>query len=198
MYVFHRFLNVAPIHHNVANPNELVWTRAKFLCGFAIDIPSHDVHLDPEILKGLPAELIDLAEVPVEWKSHVTEPFSSFGTPDFFPPGSVVIFETQREAVDLGLDKFCMSNALTAFGGLDLVDLNVILYRTDREERDATGGEIGVYDVPDMDELMYCGLEGWMYHLRYIVQHNDLSHPLCRHLKQDTRVFDYVVARLSS
>ena len=156
------------------------------------------MRLDPETLKGLPAELIDLAEVSVEWKPHATEPYSSFDTPDFFPPGSVVIFETQRQAVDLGLDKFCMSNARTAFGGLDLVDLNVILYRTDGEERDVTGGEIGVYDVPDMDELLYCGLEGWMYHLRHVVQHNDLSHPLCCHLKQGTQVFDHVMSRLSS
>ena len=198
MYVFHQFLNVALIHHHVANPNELVWTRAKFICGFAIDISSHDMHLDTETLKGLPAELMDLAKIPVEWKSHATEPFSSFGTPDFFPPGSVVIFETQRQEVDLGLDKFCVSNAQTAFGGLDLVDLNVVLYRTDGEERDVTGGEIGVYNVPDMEKLIYCGLEGWMYHLRHIVQHNDLSHPLCRHLKQDTQVLDSVVSRLSS
>ena len=181
----------------LANPNELVRTRAKFICGFAIDISSYEMYLDTETLKGLPSKLIDLVEVPVECKTHVTEPFSSFGAPEFFPPGSIMIFATQLESVDIGLDKFCMSNAGTAFDGLDLVDLNVILYRTEAEERDATGGEIGVYNVPNMDVLTYCGLEGWMYHLRHIAQSNDLSHPLCRHLKQGTQVFDYVVSRLS-
>jgi len=59
------------------------------------------MHPDPEMLRGLPSKLIDLPQVPVEWKTHFTEPFCSFGAPDFFPPGSIMIFETQRESVDL-------------------------------------------------------------------------------------------------
>ncbi|KAL4066020.1 glycoside hydrolase family 13 protein [Scleroderma citrinum] len=183
----------------LSNPLELVRTRAKFLCGFAIDIPSYDIPSDPT-LKGLPAKLIDLPEVPVEWKTHSLEPFCSFGPPDFFPPGSIMIFETQLEQVDLGLEEFCMSDTRTAFGGLDLVDLNVVLYRTDGEERDATGGEFGVYDVPDMEALVYCGLEGWMHPLRHIMQNDNQGqdHPLCQCLIQGTGIFDYVVLRLSS
>lgn len=37
------------------------------------------------------------------------------------------------------LDEICVSGADEAFGGLDLVDLNVVLHRADGEEKDATG-----------------------------------------------------------
>ncbi|KAI6042102.1 glycoside hydrolase family 13 protein [Pisolithus marmoratus] len=148
---------------------------SKFICGFAIDILSHEISEDPELLRGLSARLIELPEVPVEQKNLVSEPCCSFGPPEYFPPGSIMIFETQLERVDLELDQFCKSDAESAFGGLDLVDLNVVLHRADTEERDATDGEIGVYDVPGAGQLTYCGLEGWMHPLRHITRHNDLG-----------------------
>ncbi|KAJ7801124.1 glucanotransferase domain of glycogen debranching enzyme-domain-containing protein [Mycena olivaceomarginata] len=49
---------------------------------------------------------------------------------------------------------------------LNLVDLNVLLHCADSEERDASGGEFGVYDVPGLGKMMYCGLEGWIHQLR--------------------------------
>ncbi|KAI5984314.1 glycoside hydrolase family 13 protein [Pisolithus albus] len=162
-------------------PSELARTRAKFICGFAIEILSHE---------GLPAKLIDLPEVPVEQKNLTSEPHCSFGPPEYFPPGSIMIFETQLEQVDLELDKFCKSDAESAFGGLDLVDLNVVLHRADNEERDITAGKFGVYDI-------YCGLEGWMHPLRHITRRNDLGHPLCDNLRRGTWALDYVVSRLA-
>ncbi|KAI6024074.1 glycoside hydrolase family 13 protein [Pisolithus microcarpus] len=178
-------------------PSELARTRAKFICGFAIDILSHEVPDDPDLLRGLSARLIDLPEVPVEQKNLTSEPYCSFGPPEYFPPGSIMIFETQLERVDLELDRFCKSDAESAFGGLDLEDLNVVLHRADNEERDITGGKFGVYDVPGAGQLVYCGLEGWMHPLKHITRRNDLGHPLCDNLRRGTWALDYVVSRLA-
>ncbi|KAI6013923.1 glycoside hydrolase family 13 protein [Pisolithus microcarpus] len=134
-------------------PSELARTRAKFICGFAIDILSHEVPDDPDLLRGLSARLIDLPEVP------------------YFPP-----------RVDLELDRFCKSDVESAFGGLDLEDLNVVLHRADNEERDITGGKFGVYDVPGAGQL-------------HITRRNDLGHPLCDNLRRGTWALDYVVSR---
>lgn len=41
--------------------------------------------------------------------------------------------------MSIDLDDICKNGAEEAFAELDLVDLNVILYRADGEERDATG-----------------------------------------------------------
>ena len=107
-----------------------------------------------------------------------------------------MIFETQLEGLDPTLDKLCGSGAEDAFQDLDLVDLNVLLYRAEGEEMDATGGEIGAYDVPGFGKLKYCGLEGWMHPLRQIIQHNDLGHSLCGHLREGTWPLDYISNRL--
>lgn len=124
-------------------------------------------------------------------------PFSELVVPDYFPPGSIMIFETEMPAVDSTLDTFCASGAQDAFADLDLVDLNVVLHRAEGEERDATKGEIGAYDVPGLGKLTYCGLEGWMHPLRHIMRYNDLGHPLCGHLREGGWALDYVHSRLA-
>lgn len=107
-----------------------------------------------------------------------------------------MIFETQVQLHDPYLDAYCASVNDTDFGNLGLVDLNVVLYRADGEELDATSGEIGVYDVPGLGKLPYCGLEGWMHPLRHIMMYNDLGHPLCENLRKGTWALDYTLARL--
>lgn len=107
-----------------------------------------------------------------------------------------MLFETQLEEYDASLEAFCASDASKAFGSLDLVDLNVVLHRADGEERDATQGEFGTYDVPGLGKLVYCGLQGWMHPLRHIMQYNDLGHPLCGHLRDGPWALDYIVNRL--
>lgn len=124
-------------------------------------------------------------------------PYSEIIVPETFPPGSILVFETQLQQHDPSLDAFCASGAQEAFSEVDLVDLNVILHRSDVEERDASGGVFGNYDVPGLGKLVYCGLEGWMYPLRRIMRYNDLGHPLCAHLREGNWALDYVHERLS-
>lgn len=109
-----------------------------------------------------------------------------------------MVFEVEAEQADATLDAFCADadTAVAAFSSLDLVDLNVVLYRADAEERNATGGKFGVYDVPALGRLTYCGLEGWMGPLQAVMTTNDLGHPLCENLRQGTWALDYVVERL--
>ena len=107
-----------------------------------------------------------------------------------------MVIETQLQGLNTTLDAFCVSGADKAFGDLDLVDLNVVLFRTEGEELDATNGEVGAYDVSGLGKLKYCGLEGWMHPLRHIIKYNDLGHPLCQHLRQGAWALDYVSSRL--
>lgn len=107
-----------------------------------------------------------------------------------------MLFETQLQGIEEDLDTFCRSGADDAFKDLDFVDLNVVLHRAEGEELDATSGAIGVYDVPSMGRLTYCGLEGWMHPVRHIMQYNDLGHPLCANLREGTWAFDYIHSRL--
>lgn len=124
-------------------------------------------------------------------------PFSEIVVPESFPPGSIMLFETQMVELDTDLDTFCASGAQEAFGELDLVDLNVVLHRAEGEERDATKGEIGAYDIPGSGKLVYCGLEGWMHPLRHIMRYNDMGHPLCGHLRDGAWALDYIQSRLA-
>ncbi len=107
-----------------------------------------------------------------------------------------MIFATQLQDHDPTLDLFCTADAQEAFSDLDLVELNIVLHRAEGEERDATDGMFGCYDISGLGKMVYCGLEGWMNPLRHIMQYNDLGHPLCAHLRDGSWAFDYVYARL--
>ena len=170
--------------------------RAKFICGFVIDILSCEAPRDTRTIKGLPSKLIDLPEVSATQKSSPAGPLCSIIVPDFFPPSSIMVFEV--ELADPTLDAFCadVDAIMAAFSSLDFVDLNVALYRADAEERDATDRKFGVYNVPALGPLTYCGLEGWMGPLRAIMRTNDLAHPLCENLRKGSWALDYTIERL--
>ena len=142
-------------------------------------------------------KLVEMKEVGAPQGRDHEGPYAEIVVPEYFPPGSIMLFETEMQGIDPGLDMFCSSGADEAFGALDLVDLNVVLHRAEGEERDATAGEIGSYNVSGMGNLVYCGLEGWMHPLRHIMRYNDLGHPLCGHLREGTWAMDYVTSRLS-
>lgn len=181
----------------VVAPIKLRRTKVKFIAGATLDITSYDIPNDPNLLKGLPSKLTEMPAVVVPQGLDQESPYSEIIVPEYFPPGSIMVFETQLQDYDNTLDTFCASGAQEVFGALDLVELNVVLHRADGEERDATGGEYGAYDVPGLDKNVYCGLEGWMHPLRHVIRNNDLGHPLCGHLRDGSWAFDYVQSRLS-
>ncbi|KZT43121.1 glycoside hydrolase family 13 protein [Sistotremastrum suecicum HHB10207 ss-3] len=179
------------------NPIKLARTKATLIFGASINIPSYDLPWDPKVISGLPSELVEITNVQVNEGTDANGTFSEIIVPDFFPPGSIAIFATQMQDFDASLDKRCTEGADEAFAELDLLDLNVLLYRADGEERDATDGAIGAYDVPGLGKLVYCGLEGWMHPLRHVIRHNDLGHPLAGHLRDGVWALDYIHSRLS-
>ncbi|KAF9268988.1 glycoside hydrolase family 13 protein [Marasmius fiardii PR-910] len=180
------------------SPIKLRRTRAKFILGASLDISSYDDQSDDKTLKGLPARLVSMSPVAVSQGLDGEGPYSEIIIPEEFPPGSIMLFETTLQGLDADLDTFCAVDVETAFGDLGLVELNVVLHRAEGEERDATDGVYGVYDIPGLGKMVYCGLEGWMHPLRHIMRYNDLGHPLCEHLRQGTWALDYVHQRLSS
>ncbi|KAJ7281772.1 glycoside hydrolase family 13 protein [Mycena rebaudengoi] len=179
------------------DPIKLRRTRVKFILGASLDITSYEVPKDAKTLQGMPAKLVEMAPILVPQGLDAEGPYSEVLVPEYFPPGSIMLFETHLQEHDATLDAFCTSGAREAFADLDLVDLNVLLHRADGEERDATGGEFGVYDVPGLGKMVYCGLEGWMHPLRHIMRYNDLGHPLCGHLREGSWALDYVHQRLT-
>ncbi|KAG9018392.1 hypothetical protein FRB93_000095 [Tulasnella sp. JGI-2019a] len=175
------------------DPVKLVRTKAEFVFGASIDIPSYDTPSPPPTtLRGLKSTLVHIPAFTPKREGTDTQII----VPESFPPGSVMVFATQMEGMDKDLDQFSKSGVDEAFAGLDWVDLNVVLYRSDGEEKDATGGAIGTYNVPGHGQLVYCGLEGWMAPLRRIMKFNDLGHALCGHLREGTWAMDYVHSRL--
>lgn len=123
------------------SPTKLRRTKAKFVYGASIEIPSYELPIDTETIKGLPSTLARITATDALKEGSDSEgPYTEIVVPDFFPPGSILVFETQMNDIDPTLDDFCKSQALEAFDELDLVDLNVLLHRCDGEEKDATGG----------------------------------------------------------
>jgi glycogen debranching enzyme len=178
------------------SPIKLRRTRAKFIFGAHIEISSYEIPEDPEIFCGLPSKLVNIPSIVTPQRLDAEGPYTEIIVPDYFPPGSFLLFETQVQDTDTELDAFCTNDASLAFSDLDLIDLNVVLYRSNGEESDITEGEFGVYEVPGLGKLVYCGLEGWMHALRHIIRYNDLGHPLCAHLREGTWALDYVHKRL--
>ncbi|KAJ5020339.1 glycoside hydrolase family 13 protein [Bipolaris maydis] len=149
---------------------------------------------DKATLRGLPSKTNDLEGVKIELAGDET----TISIPEKFPPGSIALFETwvpSAEHAD-GLDKFVTSGAKAAFSGVNLTDLNYILYRCEEEERDATDHKDGTYNIPEHGNLVYAGLQGWWSVLRDIVNDNNLGHPLCNHLREGQWALDYCLGRL--
>ncbi|CAL1714662.1 unnamed protein product [Somion occarium] len=178
------------------SPIKLRRTKAKFVYGAHIKFSSYENNKDPNLLRGLPGKLVEMREVVAPQGLDNEGPFAEIIVPEYFPPGSIMLFETQLRGIDPDLDALCSSGADDVFGSLNLVDLNVVLHRAEGEERDLTAGDIGTYIVPGLGNLVYCGLEGWMHPLRHIMRYNDLGHALCAHLREGTWAMDFVAARL--
>ncbi|PGH34345.1 glycogen debranching enzyme [[Emmonsia] crescens] len=183
------------------DPVRLTGTKAKLLGAWRLEVDDSDdtkqrVLSDKKYLRGLPSEVLGLDGVQVEEKGNETV----ISIPGEFPPGSIVLLETWIPDADLSenLSAFITSGADEAFGDLDLIDLNFVLYRCDAEERDSSGGKDGVYNIPNFGLLDYAGLQGWWSVLEPIVKSDDLGHPLCDHMRNGQWAFDFIVGRMNN
>ncbi|KAK4193240.1 glucanotransferase domain of glycogen debranching enzyme-domain-containing protein [Podospora australis] len=181
------------------NPVRLTGTKAKHLGSWMLEVDTSkealdDVLNDKRFLRGLPSRLIGLPGIRMEVKGDDT----IITVREKFPPGSIALFETWIPAAEhsSGLDTFVTSGAKEAMGELDLVDLNFLLYKCEPEERDASDGNDGVYDIPGHGKLVYAGLQGWWSILKDIIKENNLAHPLCQNLRDGQWALDYVLGRL--
>ncbi|KAL2759035.1 glycoside hydrolase family 13 protein [Sodiomyces alcalophilus JCM 7366] len=177
----------------------LTGTRARHLGSWMLEVDATEettraVLEDKRYLRGLPSRVVDVPGVRMETKGEDT----IITVLDKFPPGSIALFETWIPAAEhsTGLDSYVTSGAKKAFASLNLVDLNLVLYRCEAEERDSSDGKDGCYDVPGHGKLVYAGLQGWWSLLKDIIAENNLAHPLCRHLREGQWALDYIVGRL--
>lgn len=179
-------------------PQTLVGSKAKALGAWMLECDqsqeAKQAAINDKVLRGIPSKTKDLRGITVE--SHGDSTVIS--VPEKFPPGSIAIFETWMPSAEHseGLDKYVTSGAKEAFKDCNLTDLNAILYRADAEERAASDGKDGVYNIPGVGPLVYCGLQGWWSVLKNVVANNDLGHPICNHLREGTWAFDYIVGRM--
>ncbi|KAK7697314.1 bifunctional 4-alpha-glucanotransferase/amylo-alpha-1,6-glucosidase [Diaporthe eres] len=181
------------------NPVHLAGTKVRHLGSWMLEVDTSEeakkeVLEDKKWLRGLPSRVVDLPGVRIDVKGDDT----TITVRDKFPPGSIALFETWIPAAEhsSGLDTFVTSGAKEAFGDLDLIDLNFLLYRCEAEERDASGGKDGVYDIPGHGKLVYAGLQGWWSILKDVIRDNNLAHPLCQNLRDGQWALDYTIGRL--
>jgi glycogen debranching enzyme len=179
-------------------PVHLVGTKTRLLGAWTLEVDqsqeAKDKALsDEKYLVGLPARTKSIKGIKV-----VSNGDTTITIPDYFPPGSIALFETWMPSAEhsTGLNGFLSGGTEEAFGELDLIDLNFVLYRCDAEERDSSGGRDGAYAIPDYGGLAYAGLQGWWSVLGPIVRSNELGHPLCNHLRQGQWALDFIVGRM--
>lgn len=172
-------------------PIVLKGTTAEFQFAYTL-VRTGDPSKDDKYITGVPTEVRSLQPLRVEHfdgDAHIR-------LPDEFPQGSIAILKTQFNSVDSKLDSFLRTGAVDSTKGLSLSDINVLLYRCESEERDASAGTDGVYNIPNYGRLVYAGLQGWISVLRNVINSNDLAHPIAQHLRNGTWALDYVTRRL--
>ncbi|CAL5865952.1 uncharacterized protein PFLUO_LOCUS159 [Penicillium psychrofluorescens] len=179
-------------------PTHITGTRAKHIGSWLLEVDADEdtkkVLADDKYLKGLPSRTNDIEATKIEENGNDVT-ISVLGT---LSPGAIALFETWIPEAEhaAGLDNYLASGADEAFSKLSLIDLNFVLYRCEAEERDSSGGQDGVYSIPEHGPLVYAGLQGWWSVLEDIIKYNQLAHPLCNHLRQGQWALDYVVGRI--
>ncbi|OWB79651.1 4-alpha-glucanotransferase activity protein [[Candida] boidinii] len=156
--------------------------------------PKDPKYPDDKYINSIPMDLIELDPLDVEFNKE--ENITCIHIPDYFPQGSIAVLSTEVPNCDEELDSFVRSGAIDAANSLSLIDINAILYKAESEERDASAGIDGVYNVPDYGHLVYAGIQGFISVLRDIIKNNDLAHPLAEHLRQGTWACDFIHGRL--
>ncbi|GFP57849.1 glycogen debranching enzyme [Trichoderma asperellum] len=181
------------------NPVLLTGTRANHLGSWMLEVDDREetvkaVLEDTKFLRGLPSQVVDVPGIKMEYHGQDT----TISVRDKFPPGSIALFETWIPTAEhsTGLDNYVTSGAKQAWANLNLIDLNFLLYRCEAEERDASDGQDGVYDIPGHGKLVYSGLQGWWSILEGVIRDNNLGHPICQNLRDGSWALDYIVGRI--
>ena len=181
------------------SPVHLAGTKIKPLGAWVLEVDQSEQAKksaadDKKHLVGLPARVRNIKGSTISYENGDT----TITLADYFPPGCVALYETWVPSAEhsQGLGTFMASGTDEAFGELDLIDLNFVLYRCDAEERDLSDGQDGVYTIPGYGSLVYAGLQGWWSVLESIVRRNDLGHPLCNHLREGQWALDFLVGRM--
>ncbi|KAK6199377.1 glycogen debranching enzyme [Scheffersomyces amazonensis] len=151
-----------------------------------------DYERDEEFLTGVPTKLEELPSPSIEFNGKE----SIIKVDESFIPGSIAVFSTEIPGVDEDLDHYVKEGAIEASLGLDLYDLNAILYKSSPEELDASAGQENVYNIPQYGTLVYAGLEGWNTALKHVIWQNNLGHAICNHIRDGEWALDYIVNRL--
>ncbi|KAL5336272.1 hypothetical protein BJX70DRAFT_373166 [Aspergillus crustosus] len=181
-------------------PTHLAATKVKPIGTWVLTVQEGDgdkenALADATHLRGLPSQVSKFEGTKVEEDGNDT----IISVLDTFVPGSIALFETSipvfEHGDELTNDKIT-KGAAEAFSELSLIDLNFLLYRCEAEERDSSGGQDGVYSIPNHGPLIYAGLQGWWSVLENIIKYNELGHPLCDHLREGQWPLDYIVKRL--
>lgn len=179
-------------------PVNLPGTKAKLLGAWKFEVDqsseAKQAAINDKVLRGLPCQTKNIKDVKIEASGNDTR----INVPDDFPPGSIALFETYLPGAEHseGLDRFVTGGAKQAFRECDLIDLNLVLYRCEPEERDLSKGQDGTYSIPGYGSLVYAGLQGWISPLKDIIRENNLGHPICNHLREGPWAMDYCAGRL--
>lgn len=153
-----------------------------------------DYKSDDKLLNGIPTEIVNLEPPSISYDEASKTTTIKLNNP--FPQGSIALIKTSINTIDDDLDSFVRSGADEAVSKLDFLDLNVVMYRCEGEERDYSSGTDGVYNIPNYGSLVYAGLVGWMGPLQEMVNDNNLAHTICEHLRDGQWALDYTVNRL--
>ncbi|OBA23430.1 glycogen debranching enzyme [Metschnikowia bicuspidata var. bicuspidata NRRL YB-4993] len=175
----------------VLTPVELKGTEVKPEFAYVLEKTGNYTN-NSNYLTGIPTKLVAVDSPRLD--SNGADTFIKID--DSFKAGSIAVFSTRIPAADASLDKFVKEGALQASLNLNLYDLNAILFRSEPEERDASGGADGTYNIPQHGNLVYAGLEGWISVLKHVIWENDLGHPVCDHLRSGLWAADNIVDRL--
>ncbi|KAI5804214.1 hypothetical protein DFH27DRAFT_481099 [Peziza echinospora] len=193
-------------------PISLPGSKVKLIGGWALKAKDTEAQKQAAIdakdfLVGLETEVEELKMNDIKEGTSNSEVgvISTITVPDYFPPGSIALYETwvpgsaASDTVDTAedsLDSFLVSGAKEAVSKLDFVDLNFLLYRCEAEERDSSGGKDGTYNIPGHGNIVYSGLQGWWSVLEKVVEENNLGHPICEHLRNGLWSLGYIIGRV--
>ena len=153
---------------------------------------------DPSIITGLQGVEIDVRKG--EQSENLSVSNSTSGTINLkftLFPGSVCVVKVQPAPQVTSAIRHLSSLQFDLEGleGLDLLDMNYVMYRCELEEQSDGCG--GVYAVPGHGPLPYAGVAGFAGLLDEIAGSNDLGHPLCVNLREGWWAADYTVNRLN-